>query len=132
MDSTLLRVPDALLLDRHLGKSAKLLWIVLQQISGDAATVPATWLLQARSGLARHTVLRALAELRARGWLPHGPDRGCAAGQAGAAAAHIPEDLLPDRRVSVQAKLLYASLQRIAGCHGCPRVPWPLRRDRTV
>ncbi len=69
----MLRVPDALLLHRHLGKSAKLLWIVLQPVGGDAA--PATWLLQARSGLARHTVLRALAHLRALGLLPHGPDR---------------------------------------------------------
>jgi len=113
MDSTTLRVPDALLRHPELSKSAKLLWIILQ--SGRAATIPAAGLLQARSGLARHTVLQGLAQLRAQGWLPQGPDRRREAEEAEGAAAHVPEDLLSDRHLGVQAKLLYASLQCIAG-----------------
>lgn len=163
MGSTTLRVPDDLLQHPDLSKSAKLLWIVVQNGSRHAATVPRTGLLQARTGLARHTVLRALTELRAQGWLPQdpdrrlpqdpdrrlpqepdrrlpqdpdrrppqepdrrlsqgpdrrpsqGPDRRSAAGEAAATAAHIPADLLSDRQLSGQAKLLYASLQRLAG-----------------
>lgn len=130
--STMVLVPDALLSHPRLGKSAKLLWIVIHQLGGGSGT----GLLHARSGLARHTVLRALAELRAAGWLPDpptgagpgpggvsalaAPDRTDAAGPASAGAtapsgAAIPADLLPDRHVSAQAKLLYAVLYRIAG-----------------
>ena len=113
MHSAMVRVPAALLLHRQLSNSAKLLWIVLQQAGDDAA--PRTGQLQARSGLGRHTVLQAMAELRALGWLPHRPDPAGAARQSAADDALIPADLLPVRHVGVQAKLLYACLQRLAG-----------------
>lgn len=147
MLTDVIRVPDALLFHRHLGKSAKLLWLVLQQMRGEgdgdmrgsgsdvrgggsevgsAAAIPGTGLLQARSGLARHTVLRAMAQLRTTGWLNGGapqaraprPDVARDAAQtqdAPPGEACVPAGLLLDRRVSTQAKLLYAILQRTPG-----------------
>lgn len=98
------KVPVALLLDENLTATAKLLWMVLQLCSRTDKGTVSTGLLESRSGLARHTVLRGTAQLQTNGWLPVAP----AGRQPGTIA--VPDDLLLDDRVEVQAKLLYALL----------------------
>lgn len=55
VDSTTLRVPDALHLHVNLSKPARRQWLIQQKVSGHAVT----WLLQAHSGPARPPALRA-------------------------------------------------------------------------
>lgn len=124
----MVQVPDALLHHRLLGKSAKLLWLILAldartapaaaatsvtaPAASPVAAAPRPGRLQALSGLARHTVLRGLRQLQAAGWLTPAPHQPPTPRQG---EACLPGDLLHDGRVSVQAKLLYASLQRTPG-----------------
>lgn len=70
-------------------------------------------LLQARSGLTRHTVLRGLARLQAAGWHPSA--RTTPNGPSPRGWASVPSDLLLDRRLGIQAKLLYGALQLTTG-----------------
>lgn len=68
----MVRVPLDLLFDRHLDGTAKFVWIVCRLLGGPP--LPRTGVVQAHAGLARHTILRALARLRAAGWLPAAPE----------------------------------------------------------
>lgn len=102
MKTSYIRVPAPVLLDPQLRASAKVLWMVLQLGgTGNPPFTPAT--LERLSGLARHTVMRGLAQLAE--WKPGGGD-----GQAS-----LPPDLLLDTRVSVRGKLLYGVLQLTPG-----------------
>ncbi|HYF96321.1 MAG TPA: ArsR family transcriptional regulator [Symbiobacteriaceae bacterium] len=65
-------------------------------------------LLETRSGLTRNTVLKGLRQLKAEGWLS-------ATEQDGAA---VPVDLIFDKGVCVQAKLLYGGLRLTPGFDG--------------
>lgn len=114
MATTQVWVPDALLFNQSLGKSAKVLWMVhrLDSQSEPAPASPSPSALGARSGLSRHTVLRGLAQLRSEGWLAAAPTRQQGARQDG---TWVPRDLLLDHRVPVQARLLYACLGRTPG-----------------
>jgi len=99
-----LKVPTALLMDENLAATAKLLWMIHQLCSrGDQGPI-CTGQLEARSGLARNTVLRGMAQLQGADWLPVAP-----AGQQPGTLG-VPADLLLDSRVELQGKLLYAIL----------------------
>lgn len=119
MRSTTIRVPEALLGDRRLGKPAKVIWLSLQLVGDRApgtggAAVPRTGLLLASSGLSRHTVLRSLAQLRAAGWLPEAGGAAQAIPAAAGPYTRFPAAVLADRHLGAQAKLLYATLARLA------------------
>jgi hypothetical protein len=108
MKPAVVKVPGALLLDRNLAPSAKLLWVTHQVLDQHPVT---PGLLESRSGLSRHTVLQGLARLSAAGRLPAVP-----AGHGTARnLASLPDELLSDRTVGVQAKLLYGCLQLLPG-----------------
>jgi hypothetical protein len=108
------KVPDSLLLNQELSGSAKLLWMINRL---DFQDQPAPGLLEARSGLARHTVLRGLAQLRAGGWLTV---------PACCRTASVPGDLLLEQRIGTPAKLLYGLLQLTPGfCPPTERVYLP-------
>ena len=111
MKSRVVQVPGPLLLDRNLAESAKLVWMFCKL----EAHAPAPKVLESRSGLSRHTVHRALAQLQSTGWLP--APTGCAEGAA-SGVADVPGDLLFDQRSGFRAKVLYAYLQLIPGWHG--------------
>lgn len=128
MQVRVVRVPHALLFDRRLDRTAKFVWMVCRLLGGPP--LPRTGLVQAEAGLARHTVLRALARLRAAGWLPPGPPMaatgarlagepaavpGTASGPPAPAGVPVPADLMLDRRLTIQARVLYAILHSIAG-----------------
>jgi hypothetical protein len=110
MRSTAVQVPAPVLLDRSMAGSAKLLWIILQIGSqgapGSQAPV-STRDLEARAGLGLNTVKRGLVKLESAGWLSSTP----MGGQSGASVASMPYDLLLDKDLGVQAKLLYGILQ---------------------
>lgn len=99
MKPTTIQVPVQLLVDQGLSSSAKLLWMALQ-----LGPKTSRKLVQERSGLTRPTIIRSQAELEAAGWLPN-------AARKPTAQVSIPSDLLLDRRVGVQAKLLFGLLQ---------------------
>jgi hypothetical protein len=82
MTPAAVRVPDSLLLNRELSGSAKLLWMICKL-----------------SAPARHTVLRALAQLGAGGWLTARRD------PTASYRASVPGDLLLDHRIGTPAKL---------------------------
>ena len=100
-----------MLLDPRLAESAKLVWMFCQL----EAQVPAPRVLERRSGLSRHTVLRGLAQLQAPGWLP--APTGCTEGAA-TGVTDVPGDLLFDPRPGFRAKVLYAYLQLTPDRHG--------------
>jgi hypothetical protein len=105
MNTTMIVAPVALVQHPQLSPSAKLIGMLLQ-LPGDHSPT----LLATLSGLARNTVLKGLGELTPNGWhmtadLAHG----------GGATVSMPTDLLPDRRVGIQGKLLYAQLQLLPG-----------------
>lgn len=101
MRSKEVKAPAAILVDRTLPATARLLWLVCQLPAAKTPVSPQQ--LQALSGLTRHTILRGLACLESTGWLKDGnlapPD------------AALPIDLLLDKRLGVQAKLAYGALQ---------------------
>ena len=106
MKPAVIKVPGALLLDRNLAPSAKLLWVTHQVLDQHPVT-PGR--LESRTGLSRHTVLKGLARLSAAGWRPGVPN------EAARNLASLPEELLFDRTVGVQARLLYGCLQLLPG-----------------
>lgn len=90
-------IPRELLLDRELKPTAKLLWMVTQLHS------PCTTAALARlTGLSEPTIAHSRTDLSGRGWSDRATDQ---------AGIPLPSDLLADRRVGVQAKLLYGALQ---------------------
>ena len=110
MKSAVVKVPGALLLDRDLAQSAKLLWVARQLAASMGQDEARSGLLSSLSGLSRHTVLDGLARLAAAGWTPaNSPHR-----RPGAHVS-LPDDLLLDPRPGVQAKLLYGTLQLLPG-----------------
>lgn len=111
MRLTGVKVPARLLLDRRLPSTARFLWLVLQLCAPDER---APRRLHERSGLARHTVRRALAALDLAGWLSGNPDPrdGDPVGHAS-----FPPDLLLAKEVGVPAKLIYGALQLLPGFH---------------
>lgn len=96
-------VPVSLLLDRGLTPSAKVIWMLVR-LDPDHSR-PAQ--LQAASGLSRPTVLKALAQLAAIS--PH----------LAAGSVTVPADLLRDRRLGAQARVLYGVLQSLPGQRQC-------------
>lgn len=96
MERPTLSVPVALLLDKELHPSTKLLWMAKRLGTTSAAAE-----LQRRSGLARSTVLDRVASIPNR---PYGGPH-----------VKFPTALLAARTVSVQAKLLYGLLQLTKG-----------------
>ncbi len=121
MRMQVVEVPLALLLSRSLTPAAKLLWIALYlDVRKGRQRSHAPTLLALRTGLARSTVYKALAQLSALGWLlaqrerpsgkrrwqtvrPHVGDRTC---------VRLPVDLVDvSRSVSPQAVLCYGLLQ---------------------
>lgn len=111
MQTTMVKVPGALLLDRQLTDSAKLLWMILQLAQRSDLPASSPGLLGARSGLSQPTVRRGLVGLRSAGWLPSN-----GGGSVGPDWAFVPDGLLLDHRVGVQARLLYGSLQLTTAC----------------
>ncbi|MCL5046222.1 MAG: helix-turn-helix domain-containing protein [Actinobacteria bacterium] len=112
MKTTIVKVPGSILLDWHLVGSAKLLWMILQlRARNDHASISSA-LLEARSGLARHTVLRGLARLESAGWLPTIRNSRHITLQSWVS---VPGDLLLDSRVGIQARLLHGILQLTPG-----------------
>lgn len=118
MQGSAVKVPGSLLRDRQLTPAAKLLWVFLQldaraahtprqaRAPRDAVLSPSR--LAARCGLGRPSVRRGLAQLQAAGWLSAPPT-------ARKGHAAIPVDLVLQRHISAQAKLLFARLQLIPG-----------------
>lgn len=100
MDPHTINVPAQLLLDQTLAASTKLLWII-RQLGAPEGISPA--LLQTRSGLSRPTVLKGLVQLQSLAPL--------AANTSPPRFASLPIELLLDRSLGAQAKLLYGSLQ---------------------
>lgn len=120
-----LRVPLALLMDRRLGASAKVVWMVLGLDRPDGARLnaagkpakPSIARLAKRAGLARITVRKALCQLgRAYGhpalWNTRTP-----AQQRNwpGPAVSIPVDLVTDGSLSAQARVTYGLLQGAPG-----------------
>jgi len=102
---TAIPAPVALLLDPRLTAAAKVLWLTLRHQgpgTGPAALMDCT-------GLTRVTIRIGLAQLQDNGWLPINE----AEETAGRPLVSIPVGILQDRRVSPQAKLLYALLQTL-------------------
>lgn len=103
MNTVVVQAPASLLLDPELTASAKLVWMICR-LHGPLG--PAQ--LQAHSGLSRPTILTGLARLAATGWRV-APSADPEQGPRGA----IPADLLADRRVGAQGRVLYGILQVI-------------------
>lgn len=105
-------VPVALLQQRGLLPSAKLVWAALRL---HAQTSPLRLArLQAATGLARPTVRKALRQLAGAGWTtatttPATPHK--------SAMVNLPRALLPNLRVGAPGRLLYGLLQATAGFH---------------
>jgi hypothetical protein len=98
--------PASLLLDSRLPASAKVVWLV-SQINTSPGPVTST-LLVTCSGLSRTTVLKGLAQLAAAGWAL---SAGVVDRAPSDARVSLPTDLLQDRRVGVQSRVLYGALQ---------------------
>lgn len=96
-----IRVSAALLLDKRLRKSTKLVAMLLQlQLSGK----PTLSYFHKRSGLGRSTVLYALRQLDENPWVKSlDPPRG--------AVAAMPRALLLEKSLGISARLLYGILQ---------------------
>ncbi|MFZ5828046.1 MAG: hypothetical protein ACOY94_27385 [Bacillota bacterium] len=98
-------VPTALLLDRELTPSAKLVWMLCRLCPG--ASRPPASRLAAQSGLTPETIRAALARVAARPVFP-GP------------VAALPGPLLTDPRLAPAAKVLYGILQNQNGAFTYP------------
>ncbi len=92
-------VSESLLLHPELTATAKLLWMMVQLDES-----PSQVDLAAKLGVSRSSVVRGLRKLAQVG------------AQGGPARATMPADLLLDKDLSVQAKLLFAYLQLTPGC----------------
>lgn len=103
MGITAVKAPASLLLDPGLTASAKLIWMLsrLQIHPGEMTSAE----LQAQSGLSRPTVLRAVADLAATGRME--PETRPSA----ETRATLPGDLLTDRRLGPNARILYGACQ---------------------
>lgn len=104
----MIAVPVSLLLEPELAASAKLIWMVLRLRSSNASVDRDR--LESDSGLSRPTVQKGLAQLESAGWYA------AAAGQAVErepveARVSVPGDLLADRSVGVQGRVIYGLLQ---------------------
>lgn len=105
MANQVVQVPVSLLLCPDLPASAKLVWMVARTASDRQGT---TW-LDAATGLTRPTVRQGLARLTSAGWDPTLEQEG--------PTVPVPIALLQDRRLGVQAKLLYGLLLLTPGFH---------------
>lgn len=92
------RAPAQLLASSELLPSARLIWLVAWHRDDWS---PAT--VERYSGLARSTVLRGLALLKASGWLGSSTRAG--------RKAEVPGALLTDQRLGINARLLYGVVQ---------------------
>lgn len=111
MVNEVVQVPVSLLLCRDLPASARLIWMVSRL--GTTADQAGTAWLSATSGLSRPTVLTGIAHLMASGWDPN------ATGDLGESVP-VPELLLRNRRLGVQARVLYGLLLLTPGfSHPC-------------
>jgi hypothetical protein len=100
-----------LLLDPQISHCAKLVWMIHELCAQTGPAPVSPGLLEAKSGLAWHTVRRGLALLEATGWLP--TRRLDDIGSLG--WAMLPHELLLDQRIGIPAKLLYGDLQLTPG-----------------
>lgn len=103
-----MRIPDRLLLDRGVSKSAKLVWLHLRLFPDGIQSPPPIRLLEQGIGLTRPTIRNALNQLAEAGWL--GPKI-----IANRTWAAIPRALMKDRNVGAAAKLAYGVLQLTPG-----------------
>jgi hypothetical protein len=104
MVATTVQAPASLLLHRELAPSAKLLWLLLRLHGEELTFVPAC------TGLSLPTVRKGLGQLTAEGW-------GTTVATCSGSVAGIPGALLGDRRLGIQARLLYGLLQLTPGFH---------------
>lgn len=103
-----IRVPAALLLDKRLRKSTRLVAMLLKL---RLPAKPTLGYLHRRSGLARSTVLYALRQLEENPWVRSlDPARG--------AGAAMPKALLLERNLGISARLLYGVLQLLPRYRG--------------
>lgn len=106
MKSDVVQVPVSLLASPDLPASAKLIWMVAR-LGPPANQAPAAWLAGA-TGLSRSTVYSAIAQLTASGSNPvREPGPG--------ATLRIPAALLTNRRLGLNARVLYGFLLLMPG-----------------
>lgn len=108
-----------LLLDRQTTASAKLIWLIYRLVAAQPGPVSPV-LLRAYSGLSRPTVRKGLDQTATTKWVGTAPDPG-EVGMArrgdgpppGSVDAWVtmPGDLLTDRRIGAQGRVLYGILQ---------------------
>lgn len=113
MNSSMVMARVSLLMAPALSPTAKLIWLVRSIDRHDAPVQPS--LLARRSGAGRNTVVRALAELSARGWYAMGQRRSGTGVHPDTATIPMPVALLAKRGLGARAKLLYGQLQLTAG-----------------
>jgi len=111
------RMPVALLTDRSLTPSAKVVWALVQPEVRDVAKYVSHRGLARQSGLAPNTVHASLRRLEAAGWVSggeRGPNRtrSWEPNTVNGPAVDVPIDLFHDSRLASQAKLVYAHLIR--------------------
>lgn len=102
------RIPDRLLLDRGVSKSAKLIWLHLRLSPDGTQNPPPIRLLEQGAGLARPTIRNGLDQLAEAGWL----NPMITANRTWAA---IPRALIKDRNLGATAVLAYGVLQLTSG-----------------
>lgn len=111
MGASYVRVPQALLFDRQISTSSKVVWMALQLETPLRAFTHGTGRicitrLAARAGVSRPTVYKAIRELSAAGWLPYpGPNR------PESAWISFPAYLITDSRLDATSKLFYGMLK---------------------
>lgn len=126
MRPTDVRVPAKLILDQDLPASAKLLWIIIQLGAPADPTSMPRGRLQDRSGLSLPTIRRGLAQLKSAGWLPLVGQPAGPLIRKTTNSAILSSDLLLAQHLSVQAKLLFGTLQltpNFRGTTGVTTIP---------
>lgn len=111
-----LQVPGALLLDRELTASTKVIWMVDRLLAAPRGAGAAG--LVTHCGLARETVRHGLARLAAAGWYPAAAGGSVADAALTTSTAVLPGVLLTDRRIAASARVLYGILQLTPGYSG--------------
>jgi len=102
------RIPDRLLLDRGISKSAKLIWLHLRLSPEGIKNPPPIRLLEQDVGLSRPTIRNALDQLGRAGWLGSKIT-------ADRTWASIPRALIKERSLGATAILAYGVLQLTPG-----------------
>lgn len=106
MKTSSVPVPISLLLHPDILPTAKVVWVALRLCAYAAPVGPTQ--LQAPSGLARPTIVQAIAQLAAAGWCATTPGRRATAidGAPADPTIPLPRELLSDRGVGARSKVL--------------------------